>query len=158
MYPGEYADHGAADALFALAEGAPAAPDGADVFGTQPVAPEAEAGPLPLPAEAENAPQARAPAGAGATGAAQSAKPTPQDLLAAARTIVPGMDQYDIKVWPKGRLRPDANAMKVELARRLGGATQYGRKQIKNMLIPELCTALHQTPLEKPAGGGGQRR
>ena len=114
MYAGEFADHGAADALFALAEAAPAAPDGGDAFGTQAVAPEAEAVPQALPTEAENAPQARAPAGAGATGAAQSAKPTPQDMLAAARTIVPGMDQYDVKVWPKGKVRPDANAIKEE--------------------------------------------
>ena len=107
MYSGEYADQGAADALAALAGGAPPGPDGDDAFATQAAAPGAEALPQALPTEAENAPQGRAPAGAGATGAAQSAKPTPQDMLAAARTIVPGMDQFDIKKWPKGKVRPD---------------------------------------------------
>ena len=62
MYPGEFADHGAADALAALAGGAPPGPDGDDAFATQAAAPGAEAVPQALPAEAENAQQARAPA------------------------------------------------------------------------------------------------
>ena len=48
MYPGEFADDGAAAALAALAEGAPAALDGDDAFGTQAVAPEAETVPQAL--------------------------------------------------------------------------------------------------------------
>ena len=46
-----------------------------------------------------------------------------------ARSIVPGAAHWDVKAkdWHKDKVKPDANALKVELERRIGKA-QYGRK------------------------------
>ena len=68
-----------------------------------------------------------------------------------------------------GKCKPGSDALKAELMARLGGATldvkynKQPRKMVKNMLLPELCKALHETLAPAGAaatggvgGGGGE--
>ena len=77
-------------------------------------------------------------------------KPTAEDYAAAARAIVPGATHWDSKAatWPKDKLKPSHESLKVELTGRLG-CEKVGKKLIKNMSMPELLKALHETPLAR---------
>ena len=71
---------------------------------------------------------------------------------AAARSIVPGCEYWNVKEkWPKGRVKPDAAAMRREILRR--GGSPAVRDCARNN--ERLCTWLHNNNVRPVEDEGG---
>ena len=157
--------------VFAAAEYVETMPATEEADPTQATAPVAEVVATEVHAVAQEAQNgggggAPAAAAAGGGGGGERKGPSAEEMAAAARSIIPGARHWDIKSkdWPKEMAKPSSGVLKAELEARVGKET-YGRtnKKIANMLVPDLCKALHETPANgtgggATGGGGGRLR